>query len=253
MANVIIDDTNLTNIANAIRGKNGTQNTYLPSEMATAITNIPSGGGGKYPWAENILDGWDVKYLETSVSSNTRNVSAIAGGTNYDDVVVFPYISNSYSGIKYYYFDATTNDVGDSILSHASYYESTGSGDYIASLGGVVAQASPWEPAPSINKSKLSSNYVKDFSSVSLNTYVYNSFKSDIQNDGGTLNEKLIFYNMNGIILAVYNSFSDAITALNSQTPPFDYSNGIAIASPFVFETSSNYPSVSGGRMLQYT
>jgi hypothetical protein len=49
MANVIINDTNLTNIADAIRGKNGTTDTYLPSEMAAAITNLPSGGGGVEP------------------------------------------------------------------------------------------------------------------------------------------------------------------------------------------------------------
>ena len=44
MGKVIITDTNLVNIANAIRAKNGTQNTYYPSQMANAITNLPSGG-----------------------------------------------------------------------------------------------------------------------------------------------------------------------------------------------------------------
>ena len=46
MANVIINDTNLTNIANAIREKNGLTNTYKPSEMAAAILAITTGGGG---------------------------------------------------------------------------------------------------------------------------------------------------------------------------------------------------------------
>jgi hypothetical protein len=46
MANVIINDTHLTNIANAIREKNGTASTYLPREMAAAITNLPTGDGG---------------------------------------------------------------------------------------------------------------------------------------------------------------------------------------------------------------
>lgn len=45
MTKVLVDDTNLTNIANAIRGKAGGSTRYKPSEMATAITNIPSGGG----------------------------------------------------------------------------------------------------------------------------------------------------------------------------------------------------------------
>lgn len=47
MANVIINDTNLTNIANAIREKNGGTTKYKPSEMANAIlaiegSNVPS-------------------------------------------------------------------------------------------------------------------------------------------------------------------------------------------------------------------
>lgn len=45
MANVILDDTHLTNIANAIREKNGEATTYTPGAMAKAITDLPSGGG----------------------------------------------------------------------------------------------------------------------------------------------------------------------------------------------------------------
>lgn len=44
MANVILDDTHLTNIANAIREKNGEATTYTPGAMAEAIENLPSGG-----------------------------------------------------------------------------------------------------------------------------------------------------------------------------------------------------------------
>lgn len=46
MANVFIDDSVMSSIANAIRSKSGTTQTYLPSEMPSAIENIPSGGGG---------------------------------------------------------------------------------------------------------------------------------------------------------------------------------------------------------------
>lgn len=45
MAKVLVNENNLTNIANAIRGKNGSTNTYKPSEMAAAITAISGGGG----------------------------------------------------------------------------------------------------------------------------------------------------------------------------------------------------------------
>lgn len=44
MARVLINESNLQNIADAIRGKNGTQNTYTPSQMADAITAISTGG-----------------------------------------------------------------------------------------------------------------------------------------------------------------------------------------------------------------
>ena len=44
MANKLYDETAIQNIANSIRGKNGSADTYTVSEMATAIDNIPSGG-----------------------------------------------------------------------------------------------------------------------------------------------------------------------------------------------------------------
>ena len=62
MANVIINDTNLTNIANAIRGKNGTTTTYKPSEMAAAITAISGGGGGSGVPAEALVLSGDCGY-----------------------------------------------------------------------------------------------------------------------------------------------------------------------------------------------
>jgi len=42
MAKAIIDEQNLTDIADAIRAKNGSADTYTPSEMATAITDLPN-------------------------------------------------------------------------------------------------------------------------------------------------------------------------------------------------------------------
>jgi hypothetical protein len=48
MANVIIDDGNLKDIANAIREKSGSTDTYKPSDMSQAILDIVSGGGANY-------------------------------------------------------------------------------------------------------------------------------------------------------------------------------------------------------------
>lgn len=44
MANVFVNEESLSDIADSIRGKLGVQTTYKPSEMAAAITSIPSGG-----------------------------------------------------------------------------------------------------------------------------------------------------------------------------------------------------------------
>ena len=51
---VVLDDT-LTNIANAIRGKNGSSDKYKPGQMADAIDNIPAGGLGIPREVSNVV------------------------------------------------------------------------------------------------------------------------------------------------------------------------------------------------------
>lgn len=51
MAKVFVEDNELTDIANAIREKNGTEETYKPSEMGSAIRAIESGGEN---WLEYV-------------------------------------------------------------------------------------------------------------------------------------------------------------------------------------------------------
>ena len=68
MANVLINDTSMTSIGNAIRSKLGVQTTYLPSEMASAIESIPSGGAVDY---DDIIQG---NY--SSVTSSTASFVA---------------------------------------------------------------------------------------------------------------------------------------------------------------------------------
>lgn len=67
MAKVLVNESSLTGIADAIRGKNGSTNTYKPSEMAAAITAISGGGGSgpEIPDSAFVLSGdcryWDYK------------------------------------------------------------------------------------------------------------------------------------------------------------------------------------------------
>ena len=62
MSKVMVNESSLTAIGEAIRGKNGTTNTYKPSEMAAAISSIPAGGGN--------LDFSNLEYVQLTSKSN---------------------------------------------------------------------------------------------------------------------------------------------------------------------------------------
>lgn len=51
MSNVFVNDEILTAIANVIRSKNSTENTYKPSEMAGAAAKLPS-----YDFVKNLIE-----------------------------------------------------------------------------------------------------------------------------------------------------------------------------------------------------
>ena len=55
MAKVLVNESSLSGIADAIRGKNGSTDTYMPNEMAAAITAIETGGGGSGFWDEDSV------------------------------------------------------------------------------------------------------------------------------------------------------------------------------------------------------
>ena len=73
MSIVTIDDSYFTDIANAIRGKNGETTTYKPNEMAAAISALSSGGGD-----------WQVAAISTVYDATTNKT--IIPLTNYIDV-----------------------------------------------------------------------------------------------------------------------------------------------------------------------
>lgn len=85
MAIKTIDDNNLTNIANAIREKNGTTETYKPSEMADAILEIESATkyAPSYIQFRNF-PGNDLDYetLNLDASNLTRMVQMFYSCTN---------------------------------------------------------------------------------------------------------------------------------------------------------------------------
>lgn len=66
MGKIVTDSQHYTDIAAAIREKNGTETTYKPSEMASAIQGIQSGGGGGE--LDGFIDGSFTEIKSTAVT-----------------------------------------------------------------------------------------------------------------------------------------------------------------------------------------
>lgn len=119
MANKLYNDTSVKAIADAIRAKNGTTNTYTVGEMASAITNIPTGDISKVEWHQcpeaprNFVN--DVTYdpndystsqiqnyaPATALVSNTKPIGkTVDGVTYYNEVpnVETPFASTNAAG-----------------------------------------------------------------------------------------------------------------------------------------------------------
>lgn len=87
MALKLYSDTDIQNIANAIRAKNGSSDTYKVSEMATAIQNIPSGGS-----SQRKATGTFTNATDTKMPTITHNL-----GTTRIALIVYPTTDISYS------------------------------------------------------------------------------------------------------------------------------------------------------------
>lgn len=71
---VLVSDSNLKAIADAIRGKNGRTDKYTPGEMATAISNITTGGGGDTTKEDGLVTGELTTYENDRVTSVKNNL-----------------------------------------------------------------------------------------------------------------------------------------------------------------------------------
>jgi hypothetical protein len=86
MSKVLVNETSLAGIADAIRGKNGTSVTYKPSEMAEAIISLPTGGGNDIPsetavvadyWNYNGHNDWFINLKKPMKITHTWTTSAV--------------------------------------------------------------------------------------------------------------------------------------------------------------------------------
>ena len=86
MATVLTNDANYTAIADAIRAKGG-EGTFTPPQMATAITNLPSGGANKV--------------LTSAIITGTSSKIDISNYTTDNNFILFFGLSNGAYYIRY--------------------------------------------------------------------------------------------------------------------------------------------------------
>ena len=117
MSEAIITESYLTDIADAIRAKNGSNETYTPAEMAAAISNIPSGGSGGGATIEALtvtqngtytapsgVDGYSPVTVNVSGGGGDEQLKALIDGTATSITV-----PNNVTTIRMYAFYAMTN------------------------------------------------------------------------------------------------------------------------------------------------
>lgn len=123
MANVLVNDTSLTAIGNAIREKNGETTLYKPAEMATAIQALATGGGGGELKVVSMNIKKDIRGSRY-VSSWTIDVSNDNFPANAKSISIQWWIRTLNSGWQWYIgvYDATNNTITTDKTYH-DYYD----------------------------------------------------------------------------------------------------------------------------------
>ena len=108
MSRVTVNETYLSDIADAIRSKNGTENTYTPAEMADAIEAIS--GGGITPTGTKQI----------SITSNGTTTEDVTNYASAEITVTVPTGGGSTLGTKSITANGTYNASSDSLDGYSS-------------------------------------------------------------------------------------------------------------------------------------
>ena len=191
MANRIIDDTNLMNIANAIRNKKGTTNQMLPSQMANEIASIKTAtSSGGTDTSDATVNASDVLENKIAYGASGRIVGSMKN--NGSQMIDVSSVNASYTISKGYHDGSGSVQIsseevsklvssnikkGITILGVAGSYQGSTSSSGIKVKTGTTDSTSISTGLSSINKFIMYSDRIL---SEGLVNVVYDSSKSSV-------------------------------------------------------------------------
>lgn len=172
MANVKIDESCFTDIANAIRALNGKTTTYKPSEMANAISQITGADVTDYDTLHSIVDRSATKLVLPGVTILGKNCLRNFESLTEIDLPDATYIGSGTFDRSFYIKrillrSNTICDVGGSFYNALGTQES-GNSPFLNGTGRIYV------PSNLVDSYKANSQW-KDFASMirSIDTYPY--------------------------------------------------------------------------------
>lgn len=191
MANRIIDDTNLRNIANAIRNKKGTTTRMLPSQMANEISSIKTAtSSGGTDTSDATVNASDVLSGKIAYGAIGRIVGSMKN--NGSQTIDVSRVDTSYTISKGYHDGSGRVQIsyaevsklvssnikrGVTILGVTGSYQGSASSSGIQVKTGTTASTSISTGLSSIDKFIMYSNTI---SSEGLVDVIYDSSKSSV-------------------------------------------------------------------------
>ena len=128
MGNVLVQEASLQAIANAIRYKNGTQNTYTPAQMAQAIREISGGGGSPTLITKTLTENGTFRAADDQADGYFAVTAAVHTG------LLTPRVFDLDTG----YVNAGIWKIGGDTVSYSDVYAVDANTPYLITLGPTV-------------------------------------------------------------------------------------------------------------------
>lgn len=233
---VLVSRTNLTGIADAIRNKNQSTDTYTPSEMITAINNIPSGSSAtlirgvirpdaelvtSYSYDKHLKEDEGINPIAYTTTSTTVKASASLTPTVSCDFTNYMYVVLIRTATIPEYSISTIAKGREEYALNGAIYEIT---EVPASE--IKAFVDPTKKVSSISRAVFpAGNYVREvyFSSATSLTsygsaaYGYNQTVTAPSISNSTLTLKSPAFIVRGHTTYFVNTFMNAVTDVRYQ------------------------------------